>query len=268
MGVAVLASGLAPFKRWQPMFLPYKGPPHKDSAGEDKMEFVRDDEKNDLKFPDDFINKIIRCDCIDMIKKIPDYSIDAVFTDPPYGLNKEGIYDDKDLSTFYKVLPECHRVLKKDSLFITFFSTKFLPRLFKNNPFTYFWQVILYCPEGAVKSPIGITKYMSCFIFKKGNPRIVWRNKDLFIDTPGKMVEPDEGFINHPTPKPKHFVKEILRMLTKEGDLILDPFIGSGSTAVACKQLNRRFIGFEIKEEYCQIANKRLASPTLFASLG
>jgi len=72
------------------------------------------------------------------------------------------------------------------------------------------------------------------------------------------MVEPDEGFINHPTPKPKHFIKEILQMMTNENDLVLDPLIGSGSTAVACKQLNRRFIGFEIKNEYCILANRRL----------
>jgi len=220
--------------------------------------------QNDQKFPDDFVNKIICSDCFTLIKKIPDCSIDTIVTDPPYGLNKDGIYNDKDLTTFCKVLPECYRILKKDSFFITFFSTKLLPELFKNNPFTYFWQVILYCPEGAVRSPIGVTQYLSCFVFKKGNPEIVWRNKDIFVDTPGKMVEPDEGFINHPTPKPKHFIKEILRMFTREGDLILDPFIGSGSTAVACKQLNRRFIGFEIKEEYCRIADRRLSSPTLY----
>lgn len=230
----------------------------------ERRELQMRNKQNNLKFPDDFVNKIISGDCISLIKKIPNCSIDAIVTDPPYGLNKDGIYYDKDLSTFYKVLPECYRVLKKDSFFITFFSTKFLPELFRNNPFAYFWQVILYCPKGAVKSPIGITKYMSCFVFKKGNPQMGLRNKDIFEDTPGKMVEPDEGFINHPTPKPKHFIKEVLRMFTKEGDLILDPFIGSGSTAVACKQLNRRFIGFEIKEEYCQIANRRLASSTLY----
>jgi DNA modification methylase len=221
-------------------------------------------DKRELKFPDDFVNKIICGNCLTLIKKIPDSCIDVIITDPPYGLSKEGVYNDKDLTTFYSVLPECYRVLKKDAFFITFFSTKFLPELFKNNPFNYFWQIILYCPEGAVKSPIGITKYMSCFVFKKGNPQVVLPNKDIFIDTPGKMIEPDEGFINHPTPKPKHFIKEILRMFTKEGDLVLDPFIGSGSTAVACKQLNRRFIGFEINEKYCQLANRRLSSPVLF----
>ncbi len=109
-----------------------------------------------------------------------------------------------------------------------------------------------------MRSSIGYTKFMSIFIFKKGNPKIKKQNKDIFIDTPGKMVEPDEGFINHPTPKPKHFIKEMINMFTEEDNLVLDPFIGSGSTALACKQLSRNFIGFEINKNYVKIANERL----------
>ncbi len=214
----------------------------------------------ELEFPKDFINNVICGDCLKLFKKIPDGSIDAIITDPPYGLNKEGIHNDVDLSIFYKSLPECYRVLKENGWFITFFSTKFLPKLFENNPFSYFWQIVLYCPEGAVRSPIGTTKFMSCFVFKKGNPKIIQKNKDIFIDTPGKMVEPDEGFINHPTPKPKHFIKEVMKMFVEEKSLILDPFIGSGSVAVACKQLNRNFIGFEIDQNYVKIAESRLVN--------
>jgi DNA modification methylase len=214
--------------------------------------------RSNLNYPEELINKIICGDCSELIKLIPNNSIDIVFTDPPYGLNKNGVRGDADLSLFYNILPECDRVLKQNSFFIVFFSTKFLPQLFKDNPFNYFWQIVLYCPEGRVKSPIGFTKYMSCFIFKKGKPKIIRWNKDIFIDTPGKMVEPDEGYIDHPTPKPKHFTKEILKMFTKENDLILDPFIGSGSTAIACLQLNRKFIGFEIEEKYCKIALERV----------
>jgi len=214
--------------------------------------------RSNLNYPEELINKIICGDCSELIKLIPNNSIDIVFTDPPYGLNKNGVRGDADLSLFYNILPECDRVLKQNSFFIVFFSTKFLPQLFKDNPFNYFWQIVLYCPEGRVKSPIGFTKYMSCFIFKKGKPKIIRWNKDIFIDTPGKMVEPDEGYIDHPTPKPKHFIKEILKMFTKENDLILDPFIGSGSTAMACLQLNRKFIGFEIEEKYCKIALERV----------
>lgn len=211
-----------------------------------------------LRYPADFLNKIICGDSLGLIKIIPEREIDCLLADPPYGLNKNGIKNDRDLSLFYNILPDCYRVLKDDSFFVTFFSTKYLPELFKNNPFTYFWQFVLYCPEGSVRSPIGFTKYMSCFVFKKGQPKLAKRKTDIFKDTPGKMVEPDEGFIDHPTPKPKHFVREILEMITKENDIVLDPFIGSGSTAVACKQINRRFIGFEINKEYCLLANKRL----------
>jgi len=104
---------------------------------------------------------------------------------------------------------------------------------------------------------------MSCFIFKKGNPQTIKIDKDIFEHIPGTtMIEPDEGYINHPTPKPKHFIKEVLNMFTKENDIILDPFIGSGSTAVACKQINRKFIGFEIDPRYVEIAVERLSKIT------
>ena len=207
----------------------------------------------------DLINTIQNIDCLEGFKKIPDRSIDLVLTDPPYGLNKQGIKNDHDLSLFYSILPESHRVLKDNSFFITFFSTKFLPYIFKNNPFQYYWNFILYCPNGRVMSPIGFTKYMSCVVFKKGNPKMVKRSKDIFVDTPGKMVEPDEGFINHPTPKPKTFIKEILNMFSKEGDIVLDPFIGSGSTAVACKILKRNYIGFDINNDYCKLSKNRIS---------
>lgn len=206
----------------------------------------------------DLINTIQNIDCLEGFKKIPDRSIDLVLTDPPYGLNKQGIKNDHDLSLFYSILPESHRVLKDNSFFITFFSTKFLPYIFKNNPFQYYWNFVLYCPNGRVMSPIGFTKYMSCVVFRKGNPKMVKRSKDIFVDTPGKMVEPDEGFINHPTPKPKTFIKEILNMFSKEGDIVLDPFIGSGSTAVACKILKRNYIGFDINNDYCKLSENRI----------
>lgn len=211
-----------------------------------------------MKFPEDFINRIVCGDALDLIKILPEESMDLILTDPPYGINKEGIKNSKDLETFYKILPECYRVLKKDSFFITFFSTKLLPEIFKNNPFSYYWQFILNCPLGSVRSPIGFSKYMSCFVFKKGNPRVIRWNKDIFNDTPSKMIEPDEGFINHPSPKPKRFIIELLRMFSNEKDIVLDTFIGSGSTAVACHLTNRNFIGFEIEREYCAIAEERL----------
>jgi DNA modification methylase len=214
--------------------------------------------EKDLQYPQDFIDKILCGDALELIKKIPDSSIDIIISDPPYGISKKDIKNSESLETFYKILPECYRVLKPDSFFITFFSTKRLPELFINNPFIYFWQIILYCAVASVHSPVGYTKFMSCFVFKKGNPKVTKWNKDIFVDTPTKMIEPDEGFINHPSPKPKRFIGEIIKMFSKEDDLILDPFIGSGSTALACSINNRRFIGFEIYEDYCRLTKQRL----------
>ncbi len=204
------------------------------------------------------MNKIICGDSLELIKEIPDESIDLILTDPPYGIDKKGIKNSSDLRVFYSILPECHRVLKKDGFFITFFSTKLLPEIFKNNPFEYYWQFILNCPLGSVRSPIGFSKYMSCFVFKKGNPKIIKWNKDIFNDSPSKMVEPDEGFINHPSPKPKQFIMELLKMFSNEKDIVLDPFIGSGSTAIACHLTNRIYVGFEMEKEYCDLAKQRL----------
>jgi len=161
---------------------------------------VKTETKQYKKLP---LNKIILGDALEKLKEFPYKSVDLILTDPPYGLQKTGIKNDEDLSVFYASLPDSHRILKDDAFYITFFSTKFFPKIFKNNPFEYFWNFILYCPNGRVGSPIGYSKYMSCTVFKKGKPKMNRRNKDIFVDTPGRMVEPDEGFIDHPTPKPK-----------------------------------------------------------------
>lgn len=67
----------------------------------------------------------------------------------------------------------------------------------------------------------------------------------------------------HPTQKPIPLMKWIIQNYSKENDLILDPFLGSGTTAVACQELGRRFIGIEISEKYCQIARERLRQKPL-----
>ena len=166
------------------------------------------------------MSRIIQGDALEEMKKLEDGSVDLILTDPPYGLRTKGISNDENLKLFYEILPLCFRVLKKDSFFITFFSTKYFNKAFENNPFAYYWNYVLYCPNGSVNSPIGYTKYMSALVFKKGSPSMVKRSKDLFVDTPGRMVEPDEGFIDHPTPKPKTFIKELLEHFSKEGDIV------------------------------------------------
>lgn len=68
----------------------------------------------------------------------------------------------------------------------------------------------------------------------------------------------------HPAEKPVDLIKRFIRVSSQENDIILDPFLGSGTTAVAAKDLNRKYIGYEISKEYCQIAKERLEEIKLF----
>ena len=71
---------------------------------------------------------------------------------------------------------------------------------------------------------------------------------------------------NHPTVKPVHLMSWLVRLVSKEGDTVLDPFVGSGTTGVACKKLNRNYIGIELNSEYIEIAEARINNyqkPTL-----
>ena len=72
-----------------------------------------------------------------------------------------------------------------------------------------------------------------------------------------------ENKIGHTTPKPLDLIKNIILHSSNEGQIVLDCFMGSGTTALACKELNRRYIGFEISPEYCKIISKRLSQQTL-----
>ena len=77
------------------------------------------------------------------------------------------------------------------------------------------------------------------------------------------VLEPGTNKKAHPAQHPIKLVTRCIGFVTKPGDLVLDPFIGSGTTAVACKELGRNFVGFEIDEAYCKIAEKRLEQQTL-----
>jgi DNA modification methylase len=66
------------------------------------------------------------------------------------------------------------------------------------------------------------------------------------------------GKTEHPTEKPESVIARFVKASSSEGDIVLDPFVGSGTTAVVCKKLNRKYIGIEINSEYAEISNNRL----------
>lgn len=190
------------------------------------------------------------------MKQIPDKSVDFVITDPPYGVNKKGITNDNSLEMYHRAIPEIFRILKKDSWFVTYFPIRYLPDMFKDNPFEYVWLGTVYYINIAklLHAPLGCTKQSNFLIFKKGKPK----RKKFVTDIYQFKKISGEKMIGHPAPKPLHPIKRMIEACSKEGDLILDPFIGSGTTAIACKEVNRNFMGIEIESKYVDIARKRI----------
>ena len=211
-----------------------------------------------MNFPDDYMNKVICGDCLEIMKDIPDKSVDLVLTDPPYGVRKEGISNDQTLWA-YEI--DYRTLLKKDGILIMFTSTKYLKEVLNFVNLPYKWQFIWYCSNNMIPVGIGFAKYTSVLIFSEGS---VFRNAQDCRENPAGTIELKK--LNHPTPKPIKIVKYLAEKFSKVDETILDPFLGSGTTAVAAKQLGRNFIGIEINSDYCKIAEDRLRQTELFTS--
>ena len=208
-------------------------------------------------------NKIFNEDCIKGLKKIPSESIDAIITDPPYGINKSKIIGDEDFWTISRMLPEAYRVLKKDSFFICFCSIAKIPELLKLSPFNYRWMCIMFTNNTMARGSMGFSAFVPALIFMKGNAKIKKQIRDVCeISTSSKQVKA----FYHPYQKHEKFLKDLILTSTKEGDIILDPFIGGGSVAVECIKLKRNYIGFEIDTKYFDICINRLKEVSLLSS--
>ncbi len=206
-----------------------------------------------MKYPDDFINKVIQGDCLDVMKGIPDKSIDLVITDPPYGVNLSyDIYDDTERAWFDlmdKFIPEARRVAKM--VIMPSCQINRLGWIYENHKPD--WLICWY------KGSVGSAGYVG---FNDWEPHLVYgkihtRMHDYFRATP----EPQDN--GHPCQKPLAWADWLISRASEDGQIVLDPFIGSGTTAVAAKQLGREYIGIELSEKYCKIAEERLRQEVL-----
>jgi len=223
-------------------------------------------------------NKIYCIDCIEGLKQLEDNSIDLILTDPPYffeahgrgfaserkelfmGLKKIGVNKDKNCIT-KDLLLELLRVSKKN-IFIFCNKAQILDILIFSKEKGLCFELIPLCKTAPM--PLSNNQWLpdrewAIHLFKGLKVYGDYSTKQgFFLD--GNY---QQDKYNHPSVKPEYMIRRIIKNLSKEGDLILDCFIGSGTTAVACKQLNRKFIGFDISEDYVRIANKRLSQETL-----
>jgi len=243
------------------------------------------------------LDKIYNMDCLKGMKSINDNSIDLIVTSPPYNVGKEySDYSDslewqeyKDWSK--KWISECYRVLRKDGRFclnvvdsinkVEFPASIILGGICLNAGFKFYADIIWYQGDmytstawGSWKSasnPTFINSYEHILVFYK-----LSKNKDIlgedditgyefkkFIHTMWKFQSENRSNNPHPAPFPEELSYRLIKLLSYKKDIILDPFIGSGTTALSAKILDRRYIGFEISKEYCELAGRRLKKHTL-----
>lgn len=229
---------------------------------------------------------------LEFLKEFPDNSIDLIFADPPYFLSNGGVtcnsgkmvsvnkgsWDKSKEMTpdefNYTFLKECSRIIKPEgsiwvsgtlhNIYSVGYNMNLLNMRIINN---ITWQKTNPPPN------------LSCKMFTHSTETILWaaKNKDSKFTFNYKLMKERNGgkqmkdvwtysitkksekkFGKHPTQKPLDLLLRIIESSSKEFDVVLDPFMGSGTTGVAAIELNRKFIGIDIEEEYVKLAKLRI----------
>lgn len=225
------------------------------------------------------INNIYNVDCYEAIKKLPDKSVDCIYTDIPYLIARGGCsgndfsprikrLHDVDLGEIrdgidYSILDEFVRVMKKINIFIWCSKNQIydIMRFFLTQPFKVNAPEILVWKKDN-PTPLCNNNWLPdleyCLYFRETGAVLNdgYEIKSKWYASPINKSGKDK--FHHPTVKPLDLVERHLLHATQPQDIILDPFLGSGTTAVAAKNTSRRYIGFEINSEYYEIAQNRL----------
>ena len=198
-------------------------------------------------------------DCREILPGLP--LVDLVLTDPPYGAGKDFANDtETPIDLLKTVFDLCYAITPDDSFLMHDWARQ---RILSIDLFRGKWDfldLLAVTQENTMSfCRVGYDVFQIKCLYGKGNPKVVRRGWNLYKTA---RVANQEKFI-HPTMKQVNVYKMQVRQFSKEFGLILDPFLGSGTTLVAAKQLGRRGIGIEIEEKYCEIAVKRLAQEIL-----
>lgn len=238
------------------------------------------------------MNTLIQGDCLEKMKDISDKSVDLVVVDPPYGINYRDWDTFDDFIRFSEQwVSECFRILKDSGSFYSFMGwsnvAEFKIMLDKygkirnwitwgrtkgrgssknyksiKEEILYYSKTNIFTWNNNKMLKKHITPYM-----KDGKPRGWFTDENgikcrwtglgniWFYTQPFFAME---EYVKHPTQKPVMLLERIILQSSNEQDLVFDPFMGSGTTGVACKKLNRNFIGIELDKEYFEIANNRI----------
>src|SRR5215210_7965785 len=269
-----------------------------------------------------YLNKIIRGDCLEVLKKLPESSVDLIVTSPPYADQRKdvygGIHPDEYVDWFMPRADQFYRVLKPTGSFILNIKERVVdcerhtyvlelimamrkhkwlwteeymwhkrnshpgkwPNRFRDN-----WERLLHFTktkkfqmfQDEVKVPVGDwaekrLKNLSETDKKRDNSRVGsgfgknvsnWVGRDLVYPSNVLHLATESSNQSHAATFPIALPEWFIKLFTKEGDVVLDPFVGSGTTCVAAKRLCRQYVGIDTLEEFVQVAYERLEKATL-----
>jgi adenine-specific DNA-methyltransferase len=206
-----------------------------------------------------FVNRILLGDCVKVMQEMPAVSVDFIATDPPYLVrfqSRDGrrIVNDDRSDWLAPAFTQMYRVLKPDRFLVSFYGWNKVDRFFAAWKGAGFYPVghVVFVKRYASKARYVAYTHESAYLLAKGNPakpHIILRDVLEWQYT---------GNERHPTEKPLTAMMRLVHAFSKPGDLVLDPFVGSGTTAVAAKRLGRRYIGIDIEPVYAVTAQDRV----------
>ena len=216
--------------------------------------------------------KLLNGDCLEYLDSMQDNSIDLILTDPPYKTIRGGdsgnrpkgmlsgnrrLFEHQTDIKIFEWMPKLYRVLKEGSHAYIFTNSLNLTEMLVESEKVGFklHNVLVWEKNNCTPSQFYMKNCEYVLFLRKGKAK--WINNIGSSKTVHKFNN-IIGNKTHPCEKPVELLKFYILNSTKEGDVVLDPFMGTGSCGVACKNLNRNFIGIEKDSKYFEIAQKRI----------
>ena len=212
-------------------------------------------------------------DCRNVFNGIDSESVDLLVTDCPFKTisvgsktPKGGIFLTREAKAgkmfrhndieFSEWLPEVYRILKQDTHCYIMINARNLAELQQKAEKVgfQFQNILIWYKNNATPNKYYLNAYEMILMLRKGKAKNINNMGTKNVLQINNII----GNKNHPTEKPVELMKILIENSTVGGDLVIDPFMGAGSTGIACKELNRDFIGIEIDEKYFKIAKERI----------
>jgi adenine-specific DNA-methyltransferase len=212
-----------------------------------------------MSVPTSFLDQVISGDCLTVLPRLPDASVDLVLTDPPYlvryrSRDGRGVPNDDTDAWLAPSFAELYRVLRHDRFCISFCGFTQAERFLTAWKAAGFRVLEHLVWRKRYPSSTGFVRryHEQAYVLAKGNPR----RPHMLL--PSVLEWRYTGNMLHPTQKPVGALLPLVMAFSQIGDVILDPFAGSGSSAVAAAMLGRHYIAIELNEEYARLARDRL----------